>query len=51
MLSQFDDAGQFTTVFIGPTDCLGGDIIDSKHQLNPRIPTRPPTLALSGRGA
>ena len=49
MLAQFDDTGQFTAVFIGPTDCLGGDVIDSKHQLNPRISARLPTLPPSGR--
>ena len=49
MLAQLDDAGQFTAVFIGPTDCLGGDVIDSKHQLNPRISARLPTLPQSGR--
>ena len=31
MLAQFDDTGQFTAVFIGPTDCFGGDVIDSEH--------------------
>jgi len=51
MLAQFDDAGQFATVFLGPTDCLGGDVIDSEHQINSRIPARPPTLPLFGRGA